>query len=194
MSPQEPRSGNRGRGCSRRCRWYSGCFRSDWRNQSRRTDPALICNVVGLYHSYGNGVKQLAIGIPVGWVFGEDFFVALDVGSHGIATVGTTWSRSFTPLTPSTPSSSTIACDIGYIPAQVARESKYGFSPLQVYTMVLASGVFDADHLLELGVFVGSQCISLFLAQRLGIFIVFLCACNQLDWLRGVGGNRSYGS
>ena len=47
----------------------------------------LICNVVGLYHSYGNGVKQLAIGIPVGWVFGEDFFVALDVGSHGIATV-----------------------------------------------------------------------------------------------------------
>ena len=47
----------------------------------------LICNVVGLYHSYGNGVKQLAIGIPVGWVFGEDFFVALDVGGHGITSV-----------------------------------------------------------------------------------------------------------
>src|SRR5699024_7968001 len=36
-------------------------------------------NIVGLYHSDCNGVEQFGIGIPVAFVLGENFFVALDV-------------------------------------------------------------------------------------------------------------------
>ena len=47
----------------------------------------LVSNVGRLYHSDGNGIEQGAILIPVHWVFGQNFFVALNVGGHGVAAV-----------------------------------------------------------------------------------------------------------
>ena len=44
-------------------------------------------DVVGLYHTNGDGIEQLAVFIPVGWVFGKDLLVVLNIGGHGVAAV-----------------------------------------------------------------------------------------------------------
>ena len=148
----------------------------------------LVCYVVGLYHLGGNGVKAFALGIPVHWVLGEHFFVALDVRGHGVASV--------------VPHVLVVHCFYCICATQLINhalgqwvQSYISSQRVKVwflsYTVVNNSVVvwgFETYHFAELGAFSSGQRFSLILRQGLGVLIVLFSAFDHLNRHCGVVG------
>ena len=146
----------------------------------------LVNNIVGLYHFVGDSIKAFALGIPVFRVLGEDFFVALNIRGHGVASV--------VPH-------GLVVHGFNAVYAQFIDHclcSRVHTCPgchrIKVWLMC-CTGVddgawvrsFNADHLLELGVFVSGQFVCFFFGQRFGPLIVFFCTGNHFTWLCRMG-------
>src|SRR5699024_10219167 len=145
-------------------------------------------NVGGLYHLDGNSVEQFALGIPVEWVLGENFLVALDVGGHGVWTI-------VPHVLIVHRLNSIYAAQLidhalrhwiqGLICSQCIEV--WFFSDAGVDDGVVIRN-FHSDHLKELRAFSCSQSKCFFLAQCLGVLVVFLSAFDHFKLHRGIGG------
>ena len=145
----------------------------------------LESNVGRLYHLDGNSVEQFAFSIPVCWVFGKGFLIALNVSGHSVAAV--------------VPHGLVVHC-FNTVNAQFIDHALCQW----VQTCVCSNSVeiwfwfnaginnglriryINSNHFLEFRTFASSQSISFFFAQALGIFIVFRCAFDHFNWHRSV--------
>ena len=146
----------------------------------------LVCHVAGFYHLDSDCLKAGAIGIPVQRILGQDLFIALNIGGHGVAAVVP---HIF------------VVHRLDSVYAQLIHQalcqriqtsvSRYGikvwFCSRAMVNQSMLVRRFNLDHLAEFGAFSRIECISLFCAQALGIFIIFGSALNHLHRHRGVG-------
>ena len=142
----------------------------------------LVCNVVGLYHLNSNGIEQFCFGIPVHWVFGEDLFVTLDVGSHGVATIVP--HGFIVHGTNSISAAQFIYHALSHWVQSNVRSQRikvWFFSDAVVdYSVIIWS--FQTNHFTEFRTFACCQSFCFFFRQGLGVFIIFFCAFDHFDW------------
>ena len=146
----------------------------------------LVCDIGRFNHSDRDGIKAGALGIPVSRVFGEHLFIALNVGSHGVAAV--------------VPHVFIVhrldAVDAQLIHQALCQRVHAGVSANGIEVWFFSGAVINqciiirrlnVDHLTEDRALAGIQRISFFLGQALGVLIVLLCALNHLHRHGGVG-------
>ena len=148
----------------------------------------LECNVVGLYQSNIDGIKQFALGIPVQWILGEHLFVVLYIGGHGVAAVvphifvvhgsDCIWTAQLINHA----LCHWIHTSIGSYGVKVWFWLNTGVNQRVVILCL------SADHFTEFGAFACGKSICLFLAQGLGVFIILFCTFDHFDWHGSVGG------
>ena len=121
----------------------------------------LECNVVGFYHFNGNSVEQAAFCIPVSRILGKYFFVALYIGSHGVATV---IPHCLVVHFLNTFDTQLINHCLGHW-----IQTSIGCNCVKIWFWsgaMINNGViircFDSNHFTELGAFTSSQCLSFF--------------------------------
>ena len=145
-------------------------------------------HVSGFHHLKGDGVKAGALGVPIEWILGKDFLVALDVGGHGVGTV--------------VPHRLVIH-GLGRVDAAQLLNHRLGH---RIERLVGGQGIevrllrqagvdngvgvrgFQPNRLSEFGTIVGGQRIGFLLGEGFGILIVLLGALDHLQRHRGVGG------
>ena len=147
----------------------------------------LVSNFVGVDHFNGYGVEQSSFSIPVVWVFGEDFFVAVYEGGHGVATV--------VPV-------------VGVIHSHYAFNAQFidhalwhwvQTSPcwegwevwFWIWAVVNQSQfvwAFNTNHFHEFGTFRSIQSPSISFRQFFGVSQVISSTSNHVRWLRGMSG------
>ena len=146
----------------------------------------LESDVIGFNHLDGGSIEKAALGIPIFWILGLNFFIALDVGGHKIWTVvphrfvihGAHAVRSTQLVN---------HCLRDWEQARVGcNRVKVRFRVDAVVDDGMVIRDFDADHLQELGTFAGSQRIGFLFAQGLGVFIVLVCTLNHFQRHRGI--------
>ena len=145
----------------------------------------LEADITGFNHLVG--IKQFCFSIPVKRILGEDLFVALQIGCHGIASI--------------VPHGLIVDCFIVFNTHLINQclwcwiQAVIGPQRIEIWlwsqTMVnngIIIRCFKSNHFTEFGTFSRIQCIRFFCGQGLGIFIILFCTFNHFQWHRSISG------
>ena len=145
----------------------------------------LVCDLVGLYHLDGDGVKAGALFIPICRVWNQGLFIALYIRGHQVSAV--------------VPHGGVVHALYALYAEFIDHALRHWVhADISCYCVeiwlrsgaVINQGVIiwsiDLDHLTELRSFASVERICLFFAQGLCIFIVFFCSLDHLAWHRDV--------
>ena len=149
--------------------------------------PVLPGQVTGFYHLEGNGVEQVAILIPIHWVLGVDFLVALSVGGHGVWTIvpHILVVHRFN-ICRAAQLVDHALCHWVQTAVGCYRWEVWHWSGTGVNNGVFVRS-FHLNHFAEFGAFPSGQSHCLIFAQGLGPLVVFICTFDHFQRHRGVG-------
>ena len=144
-------------------------------------------HVSGFHHLEGNGVKAGALGVPIEWILGKDFLVALDVGGHGVGSVVP--HRLVIHGLGRVDAAQLLDHCLGHwvqrlIGGQRVKVRLLGQAGVDDGVLVRR---FDADRFSELGAFICSQGIGFLFGEGFRVLIIFFSALDHLQRHRSIG-------